>query len=663
MPHCCLCSIQDPSLLIVSIYNFYYLLFQELHDTIFVHCVCLKALASFLYLNVDDSYIYKDLNMDVFNKDTISCQLFSNCFVTFFREHYRPLKNQFYHLSCQFVDFLTSVFPSALNGTSSVLFSIDNGSNKCIYCSLSDNLLVKCQHADCMTFCHFPCYLRHHNYTCHHKLFKNTSVALLFFCDEHCIDAKKQTPVSNNITTVTRFMERKVRIKEEALQTLNAVLSNQPTRLVDQQVLLALRQFPTLLELDPQRCSTLKWITTETDVKEADDSIIIKMPMTSQPQCAICHDILGNEVFPQLSSRVAVCQSCNVSVHCFCEKLSDKERKNWKCSHCRYVDNPPHCFYCKKKDGFLSSFIVNTTTIYAHYPCYFHSLLPINTYECDCCHSQNAVFRCCVPGCSYSRDFLCSEQDKACFLFYPQGGSTLFLFFCPSHIMAIPYFLKTIPSSSYPSIILPLSQQTLCHPLRSILSFTSVRVYNNTSAYVSLKTFFLNSNHFSKRRKKQQALIKKKEEEEYVEPEEKLKPEDKLKPTEKPKPKEKPKPEEKPKPKEKSKPEEKPKPGKAEHETKEPPLYLLNEDVTNRPQSDKHQQDFSCEDLWNLVDSYFWKKTGKRDIQKLLRKTPRSVVSLYPFDYRLFLYNFLREQSNCLHIQRSVKIRRLWMSI
>ena len=116
MPQCCLCGMAEKSLILIR-GQVLGMLRIALAPHLFVHCVCLKSLASYLYTDLDDSFNEcpdAASRLAAFSEkkaDSLDLQAFCVSFVTFFRENYNERKRPFFHLCAQVIHFLSSLFP------------------------------------------------------------------------------------------------------------------------------------------------------------------------------------------------------------------------------------------------------------------------------------------------------------------------------------------------------------------------------------------------------------------------------------------------------------------------------------------------------------------------------------------------------------------------
>lgn len=511
------------------------------------------------------------------------------------------MKHQFRHLSYQFLDYLSSQLAVKSVSVYSLFSSIDNADRICVYCNSGDNLLVKCQYKNCMRFCHFPCYLNHTGQMCYHEHLYNASVALLFYCDDHKpeINEMANEDESSHSLAKTRLMSKREELKHQSVDIINSILNNHSfdESILNEPLLFPiLRDYPSLLKMDPVRCESLRWISKKLIMEgNSKKPIIIGKEKEKGTRCAVCCDLINKEIFPRMGSKSVCCQECKTTVHCFCEGIAKENRKKWICCQCNLKNQGKEavCIYCQKSDGFLSFFQVNNSSIVAHYPCYLQTVLPSihsssvqdqATVSCSVCRDVHAVFTCYSPDCMNSCHYVCGSHSGA-FFFYPYYPSTYLVYSCSEHLSKLPSFLASF-SPKPSSLSLSTSQETFLHPLRSVLSFSSIIVFNNQPSYLTTKSMFT---HFGLT---------------DVLPRER---------------------------KERSEPIEKKKRGKKpKAEEKTLPISCSDE-------SEEQECGYSCSELWRYVEGFFGKRISKKDVLTLLRLNPKHVVFLSFLKYRLFL--------------------------
>ena len=186
LPNCDFCNTLSDELSLTGMVHSCSL-YPEYQPGRFVHSVCLKGLASFLYLHTDDEFfslsgLKEVVEIQSGNEETtVSGQLFCSNFVPFFRNHFVPVKHQFHLLTEQLVRFeneLLSYRPFLPTNASIVL----TNNRTCEFCNSNSKLLVKCQHKNCFRFCHMSCFLDSNHQRGIHVFFNNSSVALLYYC-------------------------------------------------------------------------------------------------------------------------------------------------------------------------------------------------------------------------------------------------------------------------------------------------------------------------------------------------------------------------------------------------------------------------------------------------------------------------------------------------
>ena len=442
---------------------------------LFVHCVCLKSLASYLYTDLDDSFNEcpdAASRLAAFSEkkaDSLDLQAFCVSFVTFFRENYNERKRPFFHLCAQFIHFLSSLFPpTAFPPT----LPFHSPTATCTYCHGASHLLVKCQHKDCSVFAHFPCYLAH-NHACFHVLLNAASVSLLFYCDAHHdeglrIIQEDAAAQNQGISAGTRLGNR----TKEAISRCRAFLSELTAHAHfaefprDSFFFAHMQNYREWLGVEPWQERRLHWSSRKFQLEgNPHDGRFLMEVGGKQEVCGVCKNGLTKEIFPRLLSPVVECTKCGAKAHGFC--VRDGKRSGWVCPRCSRENAV--CAFCHKSEGFLSC----VDDVFCHVGCMLCALCVLcggdngggggdnggvavnggggdnggvavnggggdngggggvngvddttaadNTTvvdniaeECTHCHKGDCVFRCCVKGCSYRSHVLCGEEKHDC---------------------------------------------------------------------------------------------------------------------------------------------------------------------------------------------------------------------------------------------------------
>lgn len=514
-------------------------------EGLFVHCVCLKSLASYLYTDLDDEFNEcpsASSTLDAFSSgktQSVDSQSFCVSFVEYFRRNYVERKRQFYHLSVQFVHFMTqlySAFPSSL-----LPIPFHNGDRTCTYCHGASHFLVKCQHKNCPVFCHFACYLQHTHDCCFHVMLKGASVSLLFYCNDHHAEGVQLAEEdAKNAPEVVPANTRSTNRSKEAIQRCKEAISaltwgNLESAVLPQESIFSLQMqnYQNWLELDAVRTRCLSWSSKRFQLEgNHNDGPYVVNDIVKGDVCAICRDEVSKEIFPRLLSHVHKCAKCGAVAHDYCEAVTPTD--GWTCSKCREAlssnkeeksssnggtpspnkednssqngednsssnkDNPSpireaRCSFCQKQDGYL----LNVSHALCHLGCYIRSRCSAPDEVCEHCTDNHCVFRCCVKGCDYRSHYCCGEGrgDCAFGVFSPASSRLSFFYVCSMHIHtmsvqdvvanATPYSLSLAAATPDRFLL------SFFHPLRSVLSLSSVRVYNNSPAFQKLRSVFV----------------------------------------------------------------------------------------------------------------------------------------------------------------------------
>ena len=359
MPQCCLCGMAEKSLILIR-GQVLGMLRIALAPHLFVHCVCLKSLASYLYTDLDDSFNEcpdAASRLAAFSEkkaDSLDLQAFCVSFVTFFRENYNERKRPFYHLCAQFIHFLSSLFPpTAFPPT----LPFHSPTATCTYCHGASHLLVKCQHKDCSVFAHFPCYLAH-NHACFHVLLNAASVSLLFYCDAHHdeglrIIQEDAAAQNQGISAGTRLGNR----TKEAISRCRAFLSELTAHAHfaefprDSFFFAHMQNYREWLGVEPWQERRLHWSSRKFQLEgNPHDGRFLMEVGGKQEVCGVCKNGLTKEIFPRLLSPVVECTKCGAKAHGFC--VRDGKRSGWVCPRCSRENAV--CAFCHKSEGFLS---------------------------------------------------------------------------------------------------------------------------------------------------------------------------------------------------------------------------------------------------------------------------------------------------------------------
>ena len=580
----------------------------------------------------------------------VSGQSFSSQFVTFFRDHYSPIKHQYRHLSTQFINFISSLFPLSSFNVYSFFSSINNANHQCIYCHSTNNLLIKCQYKNCITFCHFPCYLQHQSNQCYQVHLFHSSVSFLFYCDKHTpsleeTESSKPTTELSLPSTKTRLSMKKYQYEHQITTILSSILDSSCSSFVvpsDSSFFHAIQDYSIYLHLEQQLYNWLHTSQKKSIVKQNSKSTIAISKPSSNHSCAICHTSLQKEIFPRLGSYPVTCQSCQTTVHGFCANIPFNERKHWTCIRCslKNIHKRSTCSVCQKKEGFLICVVLDNKKYAYHVPCYLQSLLyptesistPSSTTTCCICHTvgtSSSLFHCCIPDCDLTCHYTCGDTAGGCFFFYPFQHQVYFFFVCSNHISSIPSFLRSFNSSSFPSLSsssLSSSLQTYLHPFRCCFSFSHVGIMNRQLPLTTLYSLLIAS-------PTQEFIppsLPKKEKKE-VKPEKKEKQEKKEKKEKK----------EAKQPKS-SKPVKEKKEKRSVLSLQAPSLkYILSNNhsfLRSHSKSSMKSFEYSCKDVWKLVNTYFVKKMTKKEILSLLRLHPKFVLSFILLLFIVILY-------------------------
>ena len=473
----------------------------------FVHCVCLKSLASYLYTELDDSFNEcpeAASKLSLFSEkkvDSLDLQSFCVSFVLFFRNNYTDRKRSFYHLTEQFLNFLSTLFPPKIFPPTLSFHS----PYTCTYCHDASHFLVKCQHKDCFTFTHFPCYLNH-SHKCFHVMLKSSSVSLLFYCDAHYAEGLQT--VQTDAITQNQGISAGTRLGSRTRETIRhcraflrelATSANPMVVARDSFFFAHMQNYREWLGVAPWQERRLHWSSRKFQLEgNPHDGRYILHRSGKKDLCGVCHDELGKEIFPRLLSHAVECKKCGAKAHEFC--VRDGKRKEWLCARCSHEDAA--CAFCHKSEGFLSC--VNDEL--CHVSCLLGSLCGATDGTCSHCQSTGCVFHCCVKGCSYCSHFVCGEKSHDCLFALAQppairdtdeapgtaSPTQVSVFFvCSMHInsMEIDSIVETATPATF-----SLSEShflwSLLHPLRCCLSLSSEHVYNNTPAEQRLRTIF-----------------------------------------------------------------------------------------------------------------------------------------------------------------------------
>ena len=559
MPQCCLCGMAEKSLLLIR-GQLLGRLRIALAPHLFVHCVCLKSLASYLYTDLDDSFNEcpdAASRLAAFSEkkaDSLDLQAFCVSFVTFFRENYNERKRPFFHLCAQFIHFLSSLFPpTAFPPT----LPFHNATATCTYCHGASHLLVKCQHKDCSVFAHFPCYLAH-NHACFHVLLNAASVSLLFYCDAHHdeglrIMQEDAAAQNQGISAGTRLGNR----TKEAIARCRAFLGELTTHAHfaefprDSFFLAHMQNYREWLGVEPWQERRLHWSSRKFQLEgNPHDGRFILEGSGKQEVCGVCKNGLTKEIFPRLLSPVVECTKCGAKAHGFC--VRGGKRSGWACPRCSRENAV--CAFCHKSEGFLSC----VDDVLCHVGCLVcvscggatdiavdnntaatdiavdnntaaaavdnttsntgGTAVNTTAEECTHCHKGDCVFRCCVKGCSYRSHVVCGEEKHDCLFALTQGppaqaaqggapspARVSVYYVCSMHASSME--IDTLAETATPLTLLLRPEQrflwSLLHPLRCCLSLTAVHVYNNSPAEQCLRAVFTQAGYVDLPVKKQ----------------------------------------------------------------------------------------------------------------------------------------------------------------
>ena len=329
-----------------------------------MHCVCLKSIASYIYLKDDDKFFIENgeelLAKTIKNTKTItvSGQLYCGNFVTFFRENYRDNKHQFKHLRSQFANYRKYLLELNNSPYSANSIELTNGDKVCEYCKNGDKLLVKCQHKHCEHYCHITCHLQNNDKTCVHVIFYYTSVSLLYYCSDHKSECEKEIreherkrakgpiqqlslPVSPTTATFPALCDissspphsskRVVAKQEEYYENVRAIYSflfsndfsidKIPNSILRSSALLrTLKQYILWEGFPAPLFPALQWVTRLSQHISCKYRFIV-MDCSSARKCkycAVCSGGVKGEIYPRYTSTVNICCVCGVCVHSVC---------------------------------------------------------------------------------------------------------------------------------------------------------------------------------------------------------------------------------------------------------------------------------------------------------------------------------------------------------
>lgn len=490
-----------------------------------MHYVCLKALASFLYLHTDDEFFtcpsLKEA-VEAQNEDevtTVSGQLFCSNFVPFFRNHFVPVKHQFRLLTEQLVLFEKEILSYRQPPPNNSSIILTNDSCACEFCNSNSKLLIKCQHKNCFRFCHMSCFLHVNHQRGIHVLFNNSSVALLYYCREHEQEATDQIvqQSSSQLSSGTRLTAKLQNLQEACKVAYGTLMTTGeiPGDLMKDRYFLS--QFKGYIQWEGVSESsrrTLQWSTKRITRDISEDPVIV-MKLSKKKICAVCGGDGGSEIVPHYTSPMLECKVCGVTIHSFCG-FEEGDESSWVCLRCqmsREGSSDGTCAICGKSDGYMTSSSLAPNFL-VHFPCLIMTLPyslslrePLSREEptliaeneasscvCEICGHHGGVLQCLIPECNHRFHYRCIK-DSWCLFFHATSESVSFFVCCSEHIALIPSIYSNIQTTSYRSHKILFSQApSWLHNFnraRCRVSLCEYDLINNTKEYQALRSIFI----------------------------------------------------------------------------------------------------------------------------------------------------------------------------
>lgn len=479
-PMCCLCHKISNKLAIIGSLAVYYSFIDLNHDQ-YAHFVCIKALASYLFLEKDDQFIIgatkdpKPSRNSNAKAKTNNQQMFILEFIKYFCTKLNAIDISVPLLFVTFKEFLQKhPVPNPFSGI-----------EKCCFCNKNKDLLIKCQHPGCSIFCHLDCYLLKSNYSACQFFSDGCSISILFFCLEHKTDVSEinKEPSRKRLCNSAFSLfdhSSHVSIPSVSSDTLSHATSGL-MQLHSTKIFLYKRysclpdSIRATVELFPYQKGALRFTKKKLERISSTQNVVIserKMKLL----CAICGTHLKEEIFPRLRSSVLTCETCSIQIHAFCEYTNDKK---WKCVHCE--DPNAVCKFCGQGKGFLTRLPSESSCIICHYGCALinEDVLPRDdSLICDMCGKNRYVLKCCHNDCRKASHAYCASE-----LFFVTP-SHHFLYLCRKHILDVYSYFCTSFSTTESPLFKPF-----CN-LRHCFSLGTAHIYNNMESHNRLYEIF-----------------------------------------------------------------------------------------------------------------------------------------------------------------------------